>query len=105
MTAPTPTFGPRIRAARLGWGYCARHGCFVRMSDADGLNTRGELCPVRGVPSKKVAGGLHRMWWEGGPDVLDLIPWLCGVRVVKRYICVVIDENGNIVRSETAHAK
>lgn len=39
------SLGTRIRAARLGWGFSLRHGAFIRMSDADGLNSRIELCP------------------------------------------------------------
>ena len=95
----TATLGPRIRAARLGWGYAPQHGCFIRMSDAEGTSTRVELCPVNGVPSSKVKGGFHRVWWDG-PEMLDMIPWLRGVRRVKRYVCVVIDEHGTIIRSE-----
>jgi hypothetical protein len=97
----TPTLGPRVRAARLGWGYAPRHGCFVRMSDSEGGNFRIELCPVRAVPSKKVKTGFHRVWWEDDPGVLDMIPWLRNVRRIKRYVCVVVDEHGTILRSES----
>jgi hypothetical protein len=95
-----PTLGPRIRAARLGYGYAPRHGCFARISDADGGNFRIELCPVNAVPSKKSRGG-YRVWWENDPGVLDMIPWLRNVRRIKRYVCVVVDEHGTILRSET----
>lgn len=89
-----------IRAARLGWGHSPKHGCFVRMSDAEGKNSRIELCPSRSVPSKKSANRYHRCWWEGDSDVLEMIPWLKGVRAIKKYVCVVVDDEGQIVRSE-----
>jgi hypothetical protein len=88
-----------IRAARLGWHHSPRHGCFIRMADADGMNTRVELCPVNAVPSTKTKFRDYRCWWEG-PDVLGMIPWLKGVMRIKRYVCVVIDEHGAIIRSE-----
>lgn len=97
----TPTLGPRIRAARLGWGYAPRHGCFARISDVAGGNFRIELCPVRAVPSTKAKPfGNYRVWWENDPAILDMIPWLRGVRRIKRYVCVVVDEDGTILRSE-----
>lgn len=96
----TPTLGPRIRAARLGWGYTPKHGCFVRISDVAHDRFRIELCPVNAVPAKKCAGG-YRVWWENDPAILDMIPWLRGVRRIKRYVCVVVDEHGTILRSET----
>lgn len=99
MDRPSPSFGTHIRAARLGWGYAPQHGAFIRMSDADGANSRIELCPLNAVPSKKVAGGFHRVWWES-PGILDLIPWLKGVRRIKRYMCVVVDTHGTILKSE-----
>lgn len=100
MAAGSPSLGMLIRSRRLGWGLSQRHGCFVRMSDADGANTRIELCPVNAVPSCKVKSGFHRCWWEG-EDVLSLIPWLRPVRAVHRYVCVVVDDRGTILRSET----
>ena len=99
MTATeSPSLGTMIRSCRLGWGLSRRHGCFVRMSDADGANTRIELCPVNAVPAKKI--GFHRCWWEG-EDVLSFIPWLQPVRSIRRYVCVVVDDRGAILRSET----
>jgi hypothetical protein len=100
MTArPEPHLGPRIRAARLGWGYSAKHGAFIRISDA-GEHHRIELCPPDGVPSRKSPDhGNYRVWWEG-ESPLGLIPWLKPVRRIKRYVCVVVDDHGTILRSE-----
>lgn len=99
MSERTPTLGPRIRAARLGFGYAPRHGCFCRISDVTTDTFRIELCPVNAVPSKKAKGG-YRCWWENDPGILDMIPWLKGVVRIKRYVCVVVDEDGKILRSE-----
>ena len=96
----TPSFGTMIRAARLGWGHAKRHGCFIRMSDADGMNSRIELCPLHKIPSERTAHKNHRCWWENGQSILDEIPWLKPVRAIKRYVCVVVDEAGSILRSE-----
>jgi hypothetical protein len=98
-----PTLGPRIRAARLGWGWAAQHGCFVRISDAGADTFRIELCPPRAVPSKKSpAHGNYRVWWEGdGETILNGLPWLRGVRRIKRYICVIVNDDGAIIRSES----
>jgi hypothetical protein len=30
-----------------------------------------------------------------------MIPWLRNVRRIKRYVCVVVDEHGTILRSES----
>ena len=93
-----PALGPMIRAKRLGWGLSRRHGAFVRMSDAEGMNSRIELCPLDAVPSKKLKGD-HRCWWED-EGILGLLPWLKYVTRIKRYVCVVVDERGTILRSE-----
>lgn len=93
-----PRIGQMIRAYRLGWGYSKPHGAFVRISDErDGF--RVELCPVHALPLKKLKGN-HRCWWEDA-DVLAMIPWLQWVRRVKRYVCVIMDEQGAILRSES----
>lgn len=89
-----------IRATRLGWGHAKAHGCFVRMSDAGPHTFRIELCPTDAVPKDHTPGGSHRVWWENGQAVLEMIPWLKWVRAIKRYICVIVDEHGAIVRSE-----
>lgn len=92
----TPSFGTMIRAARLGWGLASAHGCFIRMSDADGMNTRIELCPLHEVPREKPKGS-YRVWWKNGREILNGLPWLKPIRAIKRYVAVVIDEHGVIV--------
>lgn len=93
----TPSFGTMIRAARLGWGLAREHGCFIRMSDAGESRSQIELCPLNEVPSKKSLGGHHRVWWES-PDILKKIPWLIRIRKVHKYIVVIVDDEGAIVR-------
>lgn len=101
MNPTAPTLGPRIRAARLGWGYAPRHGCFVRISDFAHDRFRVELCPVNAVPGHKSPNhGNYRVWWDT-PEMLDMIPWLRNVTRVKKYVCVVVDEHGGVVRSES----
>lgn len=100
MSAPTPSLGTTIRAARLGWGYAPRHGCFVRMEDVGDDHNRIELCPTNAIPSKKTPSRFHRCWWES-PEVLDLIPWLANVRAVHRYVSVIVDSDGRILTAET----
>lgn len=100
MSTPTPSFGTRIRAARLGWGHAPRHGCFIRMVDVGEGRNRIELCPTNGVPVKKSKGGLYRCWWET-PEVLDLIPWLSPIRAIRRYVSVIVDNEGSVVEAET----
>lgn len=96
-------FGPMIRATRLGWGYSRQHGCFVRMSDVPPNEFRIELCPPNGVPGIKTPGRSHRVWWEGGQDILAMLPWLKQVRSIKRYVCVIVDMDGAIVRTAPPH--
>ena len=97
--AADPSFGSTIRAYRLGWGLSQQHGCFIRMSDASGLNSTIELCPINAVPTHKTANRLHRVWWDN-PAILGHIPWLSMVKRVKRYICVTVDNNGNIIKED-----
>lgn len=99
--ADTPSFGTNIRAYRLGWGYAKAHGCFIRMSDADGENSRIELCPISDVPVNKTPGHSHRCWWDS-PSILTMIPWLRMVRRIKRYVCVIVDTHGAIIRTENS---
>ena len=91
-----PSFGTMIRATRLGWGLSRQHGCFIRMTDLDRQRSLIELCPVHDVPIKKTEGRYHRVWWDE-PSILDLIPWLRGVKEIKRYIRVIVDDEGRIV--------
>jgi hypothetical protein len=96
MTAITRPFGSTIRAYRLGFHWSERHGAFIRIS-TDGPRNVVELAPVDGIPVKTTTKA-HRCWWEGdGPRMLDMMAWLRGVRRVKRYICVEVDDNGDIV--------
>jgi hypothetical protein len=99
MTAESPSLGTMIRSRRLGWGLSRKHGAFIRMSDGpdtpSGRTTVIELCPVNAVPSKKCPSGFHRVWWET-PDILEMIPWLRGVTRIKRYVSVVINDEGEI---------
>lgn len=98
MKGDTPSFGTIIRARRLGWWHAPRHGCFIRMSDAEEMNSFIELCPPNSIPGKS-PNKWYRQWWDGGDGVLSLIPWLKGVRAIKKYVCVVVDTNGTIIRS------
>jgi len=95
MYPETPSFGTMIRATRLGWGWARQHGCFIRMSDADGMNSLIELCPMHAVPSKKMKGN-YRVWWES-PSVLGMIPWLKPIRKVHKAFAVKVDVDGNII--------
>ena len=94
-----PSLGSTIRAARLGYKWSARHGAFIRMSTPAADRSLIELAPRDAIPSKKAKGdvGDHRVWWET-PEILDMIPWLRGIRRIKKYVAVLIDD-GNIVRS------
>lgn len=98
MSIDRTSLGTMIRAARLGWRKSDRHGAFIRISDW--RDHRGsyhlvELCPINSVPSKKI--GFFRCWWEGGYEVLDMIPWLRMVRKAKTYIAVIVDDEGKPV--------
>lgn len=69
----SPPFGPMIRAARLGFRWSPRHGCFIRMADAGEKNVRIDIAPAGGMKGK----GFYRCWWEtdrDGQDLLDMIP-------------------------------
>ena len=72
-----------------------KHGAFIRMSDAGPGRTLIELCPIEGVPAKKCPGGHHRCWWDS-PELLDMLPWLRGVKQIKRYFSVTINDDGEI---------
>lgn len=95
----TPAFGPRLKGFRLGWHWVAKHGCFIRMSDADGDNSWIELCPFNKVPNMKVPNktGYHRRWWDGEDDILGMLDWLKPVKRIKTYVCVKVDDDGRIV--------
>lgn len=105
MLADRPSLGTMIRSRRLGWGHVPAHGCFLRASDAGAPDRfRIELCPPDAIPARGTKGGTHyRAWWEGdgGDALLALLPWLRNVRRVKKYISVIVDESGAIVRAET----
>jgi hypothetical protein len=98
MNTPQPSFGSRIRAYRLGYAWSNRHGAFIRIA-TDGPKNIIELAPASGVP-KKTAVKEYRVWWEQ-PQMLDMIPWLRGVRRIKKPVRVEVDDNGEIVRSYT----
>lgn len=93
-----PSFGSNIRAGRLGFKWSAKHGAFIRMSTPAADRSLIELAPYNAVPSKKCKGevGYFRVWWET-PEILDMLPWLRGVTRVKKYIAVMIDDDGNIL--------
>lgn len=97
------SFGSHIRAYRLGWGKSGKHGCFIRMSDSGPGATLIELCPLNDIPNKKLKG-LHRCWWDN-PGIVDMIPWLKGVKEIKTYIAVVIDDDGKIVKQLTGRGR
>lgn len=88
-------FGTNIRACRLGWHRSEKHGCFVRMSNFCG-KILVELCPPDAVPIYKTPGGVHRCWWDS-PEILDMLPWLRGVKRIKAYIAVEVGDDGSIV--------
>lgn len=90
-----PTFAAMLRACRLGWRYCARHGCFIRIAD-EGRRNIIELAPPQAVPSK-CATKYFRAWWEGDLDLAELLPWLKPIRRIKRHIVVDVDDDGNII--------
>jgi hypothetical protein len=97
-----PSVGSNIRAARLGFKWSERHGAFIRMSTPSKDRTLIELAPRDGVPTRKCKGevGDFRVLWET-PQILDMLPWLRGIRRVKKFISVNVDDNGNILEAGT----
>lgn len=93
-TKRIPGFGSILRGARLGWGWSARNGCFIRMCDTS-AGIVIELCPNGSIPSKKTPTGSHRCWWDNS-SILDEIPWLKAVRAVHKYIRVMVNDDGTI---------
>lgn len=92
------SLGATIRAHRLGWGLSKTHGCRVRMSKhRNGILI--ELCPINSVPTKKTPSGNHWCWWDD-PSILERLRWL-NVSSVKRYIAVIVGEDGEIKESLT----
>ena len=96
MTMDKPGFGTVLRSHRLGWYYSPRHGCNIRMSTAGKLNVI-ELCPTNEVPRHKTETGNFRCWWDD-TQILDMLPWLQPVRKIKKYVRVLVGDNGEIVQ-------
>jgi hypothetical protein len=59
-----------------------------------GPRTIVELCPPNSVPNHK-GKGVCRAWWES-PDILESIEWLKLITSIKKYVCVEVDDTGNI---------
>jgi len=91
-----PGFGSRLRAYRLGWRWSNRHGANIRMTTAGNLNIV-ELCPANEVPRHKSETGNFRCWWDQS-DILDMLPWLQPIRKIKKYVRVLVNEEGEIVQ-------
>lgn len=84
------TFGAVLRATRLGYHISNKHGAFVRLSEVDDKTINVTLAPLdKHVPNAR-GNKMHYCWWEqkddGEPPLLDLIPALQNVRMVKRLI-------------------
>ena len=89
-----PTFGSVIRAARLGYHWSHKHGCFIRIG-GDGPPWEISLAPNGVIPNRR-SGEHFRVWWENEDrdEVLDMILPLRGVRGVKKPIIFFVDDEG-----------
>lgn len=89
------TFGRVVRGYRLGYGWSATHGCFIRI-DAQGPPWQITLAPESGVPTIMQGSKEHVVWWENeeAREILDTIKPLANVRGVKRVIQFHVDYEG-----------
>lgn len=84
MSREPGAFGLALRAARLGWGFSARHSAYIRLSDAGPENTHVEV--VRVGPGAVQAltcdarpkdERMHRAWWTVPGMEVDALLDLC----------------------------
>lgn len=95
MDTNSPGFGSVLRGLRLGYGWSANHGCFIRISDAGSL-VLIQLAPPRQIPtSRKKDNPTHRCWWDE-PEVLDLCAPLANIRSVKRPLEFYVTQEGEL---------
>ena len=96
-----PTFGTRIRAARLRWGWNAKIQAFMRISGDGPFYI--ELAPATYTfPASRGRSKVqekYRIWWEGGrgEELVNGIDCLRGVTKVKIPFTFWIDYNGNFL--------
>lgn len=94
------TLGTRIRAARLGFRWSAKHGAWVRIVGGNWQAIRVDVAPEEDIPSEKIKGRHiepYRVWWED-PGILDGIRLLKHVTRVRKPFSFIIDDSGELVR-------
>ncbi len=94
-----PSFGEAIRALRMGYAWCERHGCYVRLSRTEKEDLfKIEVHPEGLISNRAKTNGTHIAWWPDGvgyPGIdLDEIDGLRRIRKVKRPFVWYFDENG-----------
>ncbi len=90
-----PTFGEALRAFRLGYRWSEKYERWVKIG-SDGPPFRIEV-HVGLVPASRGASKIketHVAWWDGAPDILDLIEDLALHENETFYV----DEEGRRVR-------
>lgn len=92
------TLGQAIRAARLGYVWCAKVQAMMRIS-GDGPFLV-ELAPADQLPDNRGnRKRFHRVWWEGNKkqEIIDGIKPLARIKAVKRPVQFTVGDDGDLI--------
>lgn len=101
MTTDAPyAFGQAMRAARLGYHWCARMKAFLRLATLPDGTIEAAIVPPGKLKGTAKAnphtGETFRVWWEG-PHVREMLaasPYLSAIVGVKHPFRVVLGDDG-----------
>lgn len=94
-------FGRHLKAYRLGYGFQAKFGAFMRISDTSDGYFYVELVPEN--EGKFIMNRFpHRVWWNEDDGILkeDIVkssPVLSKIKSIKTCVCFILREDGDFL--------
>lgn len=97
-----PTFGERLRAARLRWGWDDRLRCWARILSSPSSPYRVELHPPGLVPTRSPKGEEYALWYgaaDGPATLTNSAPALAALvgTEIKSPMVLWLDDDGRRV--------